>query len=186
MTPTLEAQMPLPSPLGLLTLAATARGLAVVWFEGQAHRTATLAAPVDARHPHLALAARELQAYFTSPQAAFTVPLDPAGTPFQQAVWQVLRGIGPGSVLSYGAVAQALQRPAAVRAVGAAIGRNPLSIVVPCHRVVGRNGALTGYAGGLARKQALLRLEGAVPEAAAAGGTAAPASNAAHALGRGA
>ena len=158
----LEAQMQLPSPLGPLTLAATARGLALVWFDGQAHRTDEVAAPEEPQHPHLQQAARELQAYWQAPQAPFTVPLDPAGTPFQQAVWQVLRGIAPGALLSYGAVAQAIGKPAAVRAVGAAIGRNPLGIVVPCHRVVGADGGLTGYAGGLERKQALLVLEGAL------------------------
>ena len=158
----LEAQMRMDSPLGPLTLAATARGLALVWFDAQAHRTETVDAPVDERHPHLALAARELQAYWAAPKLGFTVPLDPAGTPFQQAVWQVLRGIAPGALLSYGAVALAIHKPAAVRAVGAAIGRNRLSIIVPCHRVVGMNGSLTGYAGGLPRKQALLVLEGAL------------------------
>lgn len=158
----LEAQMRVDSPLGPLTLAATARGLALAWFDLQAHRTETVDAPVDEQHPHLVLAARELQAYWTTPKRGFTVPLDPAGTPFQQAVWQVLRGIAPGALLSYGAVAQAIHKPAAVRAVGAAIGRNPLGIIVPCHRVVGTNGSLTGYAGGLPRKQALLVLEGAL------------------------
>lgn len=161
----LQAQMRVPSPLGALTLAATARGLALVWFDDQAHRSATVHAPVDERHPLLQQAARELRAYWQAPQAPqspFTVPLDPAGTPFQQAVWQVLRGIAPGRLLSYGAVAQAIGKPAAVRAVGAAIGRNPLGIVVPCHRVVGSTGSLTGYAGGLPRKQALLVGEGAL------------------------
>ncbi|RVU44568.1 methylated-DNA--[protein]-cysteine S-methyltransferase [Rubrivivax rivuli] len=158
----LEAQMRLPSPLGPLTLAATARGLALVWFDGQAHRSDAVDAPEDPRHPHLQQAARELKAYWQAPRQPFTVPLDPAGTPFQQAVWQVLRGIKPGALLSYGAVAQALGKPTAVRAVGAAIGRNPLGIVVPCHRVVGADGGLTGYAGGLHRKQALLVLEGAL------------------------
>ena len=158
----LEAQTRVDSPLGALTLAATARGLALVWFDDQAHRAETVHAPVDEQHPHLALAARELQAYWAAPQKSFTVALDPAGTPFQQAVWQVLRGIAPGVTLSYGAVAQAIQKPAAVRAVGAAIGRNPLGIIVPCHRVVGSQGSLTGYAGGLSRKQALLVLEGAL------------------------
>lgn len=159
----LEAQMRLPSPLGPLTLAATARGLALVWFDDQAHRSAAVNAPVDAEHPHLVLAARELQAYWAAPRTAFTVPLDPPGTVFQQSVWRVLRGIAPGALLSYGSVARAIDKPAAVRAVGAAIGRNPLGIIVPCHRVVGTNGALTGYAGGLTRKQALLVLEGALP-----------------------
>lgn len=162
MKTTLEAQMRVPSPLGPLTLAATARGLALAWFDLQAHRTETVDAPVDEAHPHLVQAARELQAYWAAPKSRFTVPLDPAGTAFQQAVWQVLRGIAPGALLSYGEVARAIDKPAAVRAVGAAIGRNPLGIIVPCHRVVGTNGSLTGYAGGLPRKQALLVLEGAL------------------------
>ena len=162
MNTNLEAQLRVDSPLGPLTLAATARGLALVWFDDQARRADTVDAPVDAQHPHLAQAARELQAYWAAPQQPFTVPLDPAGTPFQQAVWQVLRGIAPGATVSYGAVALAVQKPAAVRAVGAAIGRNPLGIIVPCHRVIGSQGSLTGYAGGLPRKQALLVLEGAL------------------------
>jgi methylated-DNA-[protein]-cysteine S-methyltransferase len=158
--PRFEARMRIDSPLGPLTLAATARGLALVWFDDQQHRSAGVDAPVDPGQPHLALAARELAAYWQAPQQRFTVPLDPQGTAFQQAVWQVLRGIAPGALRSYGEVARAVGRPSAARAVGAAIGRNPLGIVVPCHRVVGAGGALTGYAGGLPRKQALLRLEG--------------------------
>ncbi|MDO9071825.1 MAG: methylated-DNA--[protein]-cysteine S-methyltransferase [Rubrivivax sp.] len=159
--PRYEAQLRTASPLGPLTLAATRHGLALVWFDDQTHRSAAVDAPVDETHPHLALAARELAAYWQAPLQRFTVPLDPPGTPFQQAVWQVLRGIAPGRLISYGDVASAVGRPAAARAVGAAIGRNPLGIVVPCHRVVGAGGALTGYAGGLHRKQALLVLEGA-------------------------
>ncbi len=162
-TPRFEAQSRIDSPLGPLTLAATARGLALVWFDDQAHRSATLDAPPDPAHPHLALAARELAVYWLAPHQRFTVPLDPQGTPFQQAVWRVLRGIAPGTLGSYGEVARAVGRPAAARAVGAAIGRNPIGIIVPCHRVVGAGGALTGYAGGLPRKQALLALEGALP-----------------------
>ncbi len=159
----LQAQSRIDSPLGPLTLAATAQGLALAWFDGQAHRTETVAARVQPDHPHLAQAARELAAYWQDAQAPFTVALDPAGTAFQHAVWQVLRGIGPGQRLSYGQVAQLAGRPAAVRAVGAAIGRNPISIIVPCHRVVGHDGSLTGYAGGLPRKAALLAREGAFP-----------------------
>lgn len=160
--PRFEAQARVDSPLGALTLAATARGLALVWFDDQAHRSASVDAPLAPEHPHLALAASELAAYWAAPQRGFTVPLDPQGTAFQQAVWQVLRGIAAGTLSSYGEVARRIGKPAAVRAVGAAIGRNPLGIVVPCHRVVGSSGALTGYAGGLPRKQALLALEGVV------------------------
>jgi methylated-DNA-[protein]-cysteine S-methyltransferase len=156
----LVAQARIQSPLGPLTLATTAQGLALAWFDAQAHRTATLDAPEQADHPLLRQAARAFTAYWADARTVFAVPLDPAGTPFQQAVWQVLRGIAPGTLLSYGEVARRIARPAAVRAVGAAIGRNPLSIIVPCHRVVGSAGALTGYAGGLPRKQALLQHEG--------------------------
>lgn len=162
-SPRFEAQMRVDSPLGALTLAATARGLALAWFDDQAHRSATVDAPLNETHPHLALAAQELAAYWQAPQQRFTVPLDPQGTPFQQAVWRVLCGIAPGTLGSYGEVARAVGRPAAARAVGAAIGRNPIGIIVPCHRVVGAGGALTGYAGGLPRKRALLALEGALP-----------------------
>jgi methylated-DNA-[protein]-cysteine S-methyltransferase len=161
-TPRLAAQTRIHSPLGPLTLAASDKGLALVWFDAQAHRSAEVDAPEQPEHPHLRQAAHELEAYFANAHTGFTVPLDPQGTPFQQSVWQVLRRIAPGACLRYGDVARALGQPAAVRAVGAAIGRNPLSIIVPCHRVVGSDGRLTGYAGGLPRKQALLAHEGAL------------------------
>jgi methylated-DNA-[protein]-cysteine S-methyltransferase len=157
----LIAQCRIDSPLGPLTLATTAQGLALAWFDAQAHRTETVDAPAQPDHPVLQQAAREFSAYWADAHTVFSVPLDPQGTPFQHAVWQVLRGIEPGHVLSYGEVARRIDKPAAVRAVGAAIGRNPLGIVVPCHRVVGSQGALTGYAGGLPRKQALLQHESA-------------------------
>jgi methylated-DNA-[protein]-cysteine S-methyltransferase len=158
----LQAQARVPSPMGPLTLAATQQGLAIVWFDDQAHRTLELDAPVDAQHPHVAQAAREFQAYWKDARTRFTVPLDPAGTAFQQAVWKVLLGIEAGALSTYGDVARQIGKPDAVRAVGAAVGRNPLGIIVPCHRVVGSNGSLTGYAGGLPRKEELLRREGAL------------------------
>ena len=161
MKTTLQAQTRIDTPLGPLTLAATERGLALAWFDAQAHRTETVDAPIDPAHPHLILAAREFAAYWKDSSLRFTVPLDPQGTPFQQSVWLVLRGITPGALLSYSEVAQRIGKPKAMRAVGAAIGRNPLGIIVPCHRVVGRDGSLTGYAGGLPRKQAMLQHEGA-------------------------
>lgn len=154
-----------------MTAAATARGLAGLWFDGQRHHPGVIDAPVDDSNPFIAKARRELTAYFSGSAArpnGFTVALDPQGTPFQQAVWQQLRRIGCGALASYGGLARALagagdtQAARAARAVGAAVGRNPLSIVVPCHRVIGADGSLTGYAGGLARKQALLQLEGAL------------------------
>ncbi len=162
-SPRLQAQCAITTPLGPMLLAATAHGLAGAWFEGQAHHPGGLAVPVDPAQGHLAQARAELAAYFAQAGRGFSVALDPQGTPFQQQVWQALRGIPPGQACSYGGLAQRLGRPQAARAVGAAVGRNPLSIVVPCHRVLGRGGALTGYAGGLARKQALLQHEGACP-----------------------
>jgi methylated-DNA-[protein]-cysteine S-methyltransferase len=156
------------SPLGPLLLAASEQGLAGVWFDDQQHRPpdATVAAwRENSAHPLLQQAAQQLGAYFqVAPDATqrFDLPLDLSiGTAFQQAVWRALLEIPAGETRSYAQVSQAVGRPAAVRAVGAAIGRNPLTIVVPCHRVVGSSGALTGYAGGLQRKTALLAREGA-------------------------
>ena len=107
------------------------------------------------------LTAAQVQAYFQGQLQAFDVPLDlSVGTAFQQAVWQALRQIPYGKTSSYLALASAMGKPSATRAVGAAVGRNPVSIIVPCHRVLGSTGRLTGYAGGLWRKQALLQLEG--------------------------
>ncbi len=147
------------SPLGPLTLAATARGLAGAWFDGQEHFPLGLDAAEDAEHAHLAQAAAEFAAYWTDAKHRFRLPLDPQGTEFQQVVWRALLEIAPGALSTYGAVAQRIGRPDSVRAVGGAIGRNPIGIIVPCHRVVGKDGSLTGYAGGLPRKQALLQHE---------------------------
>ena len=172
----LQAQCRIDTALGALTLAATADGLAAALFDAQAHHPGELPAPVDPTHPHLAQAAREFGEYFAGARRRFDVALDAGGTPFQREVWRALGDIGCGALDSYAAVARRIGRPSAVRAVAAAIGRNPVAIVVPCHRVVGSGGALTGYAGGLARKQALLRLEGAWPVAvAAARGASVPA-----------
>ncbi len=152
------------SPLGPMLMAASGHGLAGLWFEGQRHWPRG----TDRWQPHAGLpvfaqAARQLDAYFAGELAAFDLPLDlSGGTEFQQRVWRALCAIAPGRTTSYGALAAAAGTPSAVRAVGAAIGRNPVSIVVPCHRVLGADGTLTGYAGGLERKQALLRLEGAL------------------------
>lgn len=156
----LLAQARADTPLGPVTLAATAQGLAGLWFDGQKHHPGPIDAPVDARQRWIAQALAELASYWDEPARAFEVPLDPQGSAFQRGVWQALRGIGPGQTASYGALAAGLGRASAVRAVAAAVGRNPLSIVVPCHRVLGKDGALTGYAGGLERKAALLAREG--------------------------
>jgi len=151
------------SPLGNIALAASAQGLAGVWFtEGQRHLPPELAVwPSAPEHPLLQQASAQLAEYFAGQRRTFDLPLDiSGGTAFQQAVWQALLGLLPGGTISYGDLSQRIGKPGAVRAVGAAIGRNPLSIIVPCHRVIGAGGALTGYAGGLARKSALLQLEG--------------------------
>jgi methylated-DNA-[protein]-cysteine S-methyltransferase len=155
------------SPLGNIALAASVQGLAGVWFtEGQRHLPPELALwPSVPEHSLLQQASAQLAEYFAGQRRTFELPLDIAGgTAFQQVVWQALLGLLPGGTISYGDLSQRIGKPGAVRAVGAAIGRNPLSIIVPCHRVIGASGALTGYAGGLARKSALLRLEGALPE----------------------
>jgi methylated-DNA-[protein]-cysteine S-methyltransferase len=154
-----EAQARCTTPLGSLTLAATADGLCGAWFDGQRHHPGPLAVPELPQHPHIAAAREQLQAYFDGGLRRFTVALDLQGTDFQQRVWQALLALPAGTTCSYGALAASLGAPAAVRAVGAAVGRNPVSILVPCHRVLGANGSLTGYAGGLDRKQALLSLE---------------------------
>ena len=159
------AQARLGTPLGTMTAASTARGLAGLWFDGQRHHPGPIEAPVNERDPYIAQARRELTAYFGSGgarAAGFDVPLDAQGTPFQQSVWALLRTIRCTQLSRYGELARRLGRPQAARAVGAAVGRNPLSIIVPCHRVLGQDGSLTGYAGGLPRKRALLRLEGAL------------------------
>ena len=151
-------------PLGRLLLAASDVGLAGAWFEGQRHWPAASAQwRRVVAHPVLQEAARQLDAYWQGRREAFALPLDVSrGTPFQQRVWRALTDIPRGATESYAALAQRIGAPGAARAVGAAVGRNPWSVVVPCHRVVGHNGALTGYAGGVARKRALLQLENAL------------------------
>ncbi len=152
------------SPLGPVLLAATPRGLAGLWFEGQRHWPEAAGDwPAHPGLPVFDLARRQLDDYFAGRRQAFDLPLDlDGGTPFQARVWQALRAIPAGATVRYGDLAAQLGAPTASRAVGAAVGRNPVSIVVPCHRVLGAGGALTGYAGGLERKTALLRLEGAL------------------------
>ncbi len=152
------------SPLGPMVLAATPAGLCGVWFDGQQHFDGPAADwrhdPADAT---LIAAAAQLDDWFAGRRQVFDLPLDPHGTEFQRAVWSAIAQIGFGQSLAYGDVAASLGRPTASRAVGAATGRNPISIIVPCHRLLGRNGALTGYAGGLARKVALLAFEAGEP-----------------------
>ncbi|MBS0505751.1 MAG: methylated-DNA--[protein]-cysteine S-methyltransferase [Proteobacteria bacterium] len=159
------------TPLGDIRLAAGPHGLVGLWFDGQRHLPARLdgpgAWPTDDHHPLLRAAADQLRQYLAGQRQAFDLPLDlSGGTPFQQAVWRALLALPRGATTSYGALARQIGKPAAVRAVGAAVGRNPISVAVPCHRVLGQDGALTGYAGGLPRKVALLRLEAARPPVA--------------------
>jgi methylated-DNA-[protein]-cysteine S-methyltransferase len=143
----------LQSPFGTLTVHANARGLTAIDFgEG-------IEQPGEG-DAHLEQAVRELSAFFKRPDAPFTVPLAPEGTPFQKAVWNLLREIPAGATWTYGELAAKLGKPGGSRAVGAANGANPIPIIVPCHRVVGTNGKLTGYAGGMEMKRALLRHEG--------------------------
>jgi methylated-DNA-[protein]-cysteine S-methyltransferase len=151
----LIARTTLPSPLGPLTAAATARGLALLWFDGPD----LAGVPEDPSQPWLAQAARELQRYWRDPQQGFDVPLDLQGTPFQRQVWQALTTIPAGRTCSYAHIARQIGRPTAVRAIGAANGANPVGLIVPCHRVIGADGSLTGYAAGVERKAALLRHE---------------------------
>jgi methylated-DNA-[protein]-cysteine S-methyltransferase len=163
MKQTLAAQCRIDTPLGPLTLAATARGLALACFDGQTHRGEEVAAPAQPGHAVLRQAEREFDEYFAGRRREFGVPLDPAGTDFQQQVWRALLQIPMGRLDTYGEIARKLGRPTAARAVGAAVGRNPIAIIVPCHRIVGRDGSLTGYAAGLPRKRALLLHEAAPP-----------------------
>jgi methylated-DNA-[protein]-cysteine S-methyltransferase len=157
--------------LGRILLAASDLGLCGVWFESQRHlpeaaHHAFAGSPVS-DHPFLLQAREELDRYFSKPAKPFTfsVPLDlNQGTVFQQKVWLALLDIPLGQTVSYQYLAQRIGQPKAVRALGAAVGRNPISIVVPCHRVLGADGSLTGYAGGLERKKILLAGEGFRPE----------------------
>src|SRR5690606_40805710 len=127
------------------------------WFPGK--NDAPHASPDEGSDAILDLTRRELDAYFAGRLRAFSVPVAPRGTPFQQRVWAALREIPYGSTTTYGAIAAKLGAQAAVRAVGAANGANPIPIIVPCHRVIGANGSLTGFGGGLERKRFLLDLE---------------------------
>jgi methylated-DNA-[protein]-cysteine S-methyltransferase len=153
---TTTAYTVVPSPVGDLVLTAAGDALDRIGF---AART-----PVDPAwrrdDPAFAEAARQLAEYFAGDRRAFDLPLAPAGTPFQRQVWAALTTLPYGATTSYAGLAERLGRPGSARAVGAANGANPLAIVVPCHRVVGADGTLTGYAGGLAAKRALLALEG--------------------------
>lgn len=148
------------SPLGRLLLAASDVGLCGLYFEEHRHFRGAEGWR-EGGHAHLDRAAIQLDAYFNGRLRAFDLPLDMQGTPFQQAVWRQLSTVAYGATTSYLSHACAIGAERAVRAVGSAIGRNPLSIIIPCHRIVGSDGKLTGYAGGLERKRYLLALEAA-------------------------
>src|SRR5690606_2589885 len=150
------------SPIGPLTLVTDGEALTGLYMETHRHarpaswgtRVGLAEAPGVRRET-----ARQLGEYFAGERTDFDLPLRPQGTPFQQAVWQALRSIGYGETISYAELARRVGSPSASRAVGLANGRNPISVVVPCHRVIGANGSLTGYGGGLERKRRLLELE---------------------------
>jgi methylated-DNA-[protein]-cysteine S-methyltransferase len=148
------------TPVGRLTLVASDRGLAAILWENDRPRRVRLNIEAeDAAHPVLVETERQLGEYFAGKRKAFALPLDLAGTPFQKKVWSALLTIPFGETRSYGAIARQVGSPRAVRAVGAANGRNPVSIVAPCHRVIGATGKLTGFAGGLEVKAKLLEIE---------------------------
>ena len=154
------------SPLGPITLAGEDGALTGLWFDGQKYFGAGLPAGTPEGEPPVFRQVRAwLDRYFRGEDPGPAPPLAPAGTVFQRAVWEVLREIPYGRPATYGQVAQAagrgLGRNTSPRAAGSAVGRNPISLLIPCHRVVGAGGSLTGYAGGLERKEALLKLEGA-------------------------
>ena len=152
-----------PSPVGVLSLLGTARGLAGVFMEEHLHGPGPAARAAWTRQDApLAGARAQLEEYFAGARTAFDLALDlegTGGTAFQRRVWAALREVPYGATISYGELARRIGQETAVRAVGLANGRNPLSIIVPCHRGVGAGGALTGYGGGMARKRALLDLE---------------------------
>ncbi len=148
------------SPVGKLKLIASDEGLAaILWQNDNPKRVKIKAEVQDASHPILRQAESQLKEYFAKKRERFSVKLDFHGTHFQKQVWNELLTIPFGETKSYGELAKKMRRPNAARAVGSANGRNPISIIVPCHRVIGSNGTLTGFAGGLTVKAKLLKLE---------------------------
>jgi methylated-DNA-[protein]-cysteine S-methyltransferase len=148
------------TPLGAMLLTSNGAALTGAYFAGQKYDVSPQAGwQEDEALDVLAAARAQLSEYFAGERTTFDLPLAPSGTSFQRTVWKALLAIPCGATCSYGAIARAAGEPAAVRAAGAAVGRNPISVIVPCHRVVGADGSLTGYAGGLERKRRLLALE---------------------------
>lgn len=147
------------SPVGDLSLVASDRALVALVWRRENHRNAFAEAVDHAKHPILRETTRQLSEYFAGKRRAFDIELDFRGTDFQRRVWSTLLTIPYGETRSYGQIAEQIGNPTAVRAVGAANGRNPISIIAPCHRVIGMNGDLTGFGGGLDAKAYLLTLE---------------------------
>lgn len=151
------------SPRGRILLVADDRTLRGVYFAGQKyHPRIDKKWKRTGEHEPLCRAKHELSEYFGGKRRRFTIKLAPQGTPFQRAVWKAIAGVRFGQTIAYAELAERAGYPGSARAAGAATGRNPIGIIVPCHRIVGSNGSLTGYAGGLAKKRALLALEGRV------------------------
>jgi methylated-DNA-[protein]-cysteine S-methyltransferase len=157
----MHAHVVVDSPIGPLTLVGADGRLTGLYMDAQRYRPGdeVVGAPGDPEDEPFAAAADQLTAYFAGQLTEFGLPLAPAGTQFQRTVWAALRQIPYGETWSYGQLASNIGNPAAVRAVGLANGRNPIAVVVPCHRVIGADGSLTGYGGGLDRKRFLLDLE---------------------------
>lgn len=151
------------SPVGPLRLAASDAGLHAILFHANRHPPKNGHDWRQGGHPLLREAQRQLDEYFAGTRRSFDLPLAPDGTAFQLGVWRALAEIPYGGTISYAQLAARVGKPAAMRAVGAANGRNPLPIVLPCHRVIGSDGSLTGFGGGLPTKAFLLQLEGALP-----------------------
>lgn len=151
------------TPLGTLFATAVGGALTGIHFEGGCHAPEISSQwKEDPYHSPLAECARQLADYFRGKRQCFDLPLAPEGTPFQRRVWREIAKIPYGETITYAQLAARAGAPGSARAAGAATGRNPLSIVVPCHRVIGSSGSLTGYAGGLERKTRLLEIEGAL------------------------
>ena len=154
------------SPVGPLLLAASDAGVHAIEFHAQRHPVPRQPNWQAGDHPLLDAIATQLDGYFDGSRDGFDLPLAPRGTEFQRNVWHALATIPYGETVSYAQLASRIGKPAATRAVGAANGRNPIPIVLPCHRVIGADGSLTGFGGGLPTKRFLLELEGALPREA--------------------
>lgn len=149
------------SPIGMITVSSDGKGITSLHIEEDRYFTAIPDNWIkDAKDPMLLQAIAELKEYFAKKRTAFTVPISVVGTPFQQSVWKALQEIPSGSTFTYMQIADKIGKPKAIRAVGSAIGRNPVCIMIPCHRVIGSDGSFHGYVAGIERKKMLLALEG--------------------------